>query len=136
MAYTTILVGTDGSVTAARAVERALELADPLGAKVVILQVVSPHASEDSQESVARSLEERFGGRGNVKSVVRSGDPAGVLVRVAAEESAELIVVGSQGMELSQRVLDEATELLDGLSRVPNRLSHNAATDVLIVQTD
>ena len=44
---------------------------------------------------------------------------------VAVEEGADLIVVGSKGMQGARRVLGS----------VPNKISHHAPCDVLIVNT-
>ena len=53
------------------------------------------------------------------------GDPADALVDIARREGADLIVMGSLGMQGARRVLGS----------VPNKVSHNAPCDVLIVQT-
>ena len=56
---------------------------------------------------------------------VLPGDPADVILQVAREVDADLIVVGNRGMHGARRVLGS----------VPNTLSHHAECSVLIVQT-
>ena len=53
------------------------------------------------------------------------GDPAEVLMSIAAEQRAQMIVVGNRGMTGARRVLGS----------VPNSLSHGARCGVLIVPT-
>ena len=53
------------------------------------------------------------------------GDPADGIVEVAKREEADLIVLGSMGMRGKRRLLGS----------VPNKVSHHAPCDVLIVQT-
>jgi nucleotide-binding universal stress UspA family protein len=48
------------------------------------------------------------------------------LVQIADEQDAQMIVVGNRGMTGARRVLGS----------VPNRVSHHAHCDVLIVTTD
>jgi nucleotide-binding universal stress UspA family protein len=48
-----------------------------------------------------------------------------VLVRIAAEAEADLIIVGNKGMRGARRVLGS----------VPNRVAHKAPCGVMIVQT-
>jgi nucleotide-binding universal stress UspA family protein len=54
------------------------------------------------------------------------GDPAKAIVRFAEEEGADLIVVGSRGMTGTRRFL---------VGSVPNKVSHHAPCDVIIVRT-
>ncbi|MBA2763862.1 MAG: universal stress protein, partial [Thermoleophilaceae bacterium] len=56
-------------------------------------------------------------------SEARRGDPADLLCEIAAEVGADLLIVGSKGME--RRVLGS----------VPNKVSHKAPCSVLIVKT-
>jgi nucleotide-binding universal stress UspA family protein len=48
------------------------------------------------------------------------------LVRIADEQGAQMIILGNRGMTGARRVLGS----------VPNRVSHSAPCDVLIVRTD
>ena len=52
-------------------------------------------------------------------------EPADALVQIADEQDAQMIIVGNRGMTGRLRVLGS----------VPNRVSHHAHCDVLIVRT-
>jgi nucleotide-binding universal stress UspA family protein len=140
----TIAVGTDGSETATKAVDFALDVADKFGAKVVVASSYRPvgedkvrqhqrDAPEDIQWSInptqdvdaaLRGVEERARERGlDVVSEARQGDPADVLCEIAEEHGADLLVVGNKGMQ--RRVLGS----------VPNSVSHKAPCSVVIVKT-
>ncbi len=140
----TITVGTDGSDTANRAVDFALEMAERFGAKVVVASSYRPvsedrlrheqkGAPEDIQwsinptedvDSALRGVEEKARARGlEVTSEAREGDPADVLCDIAEQHGADLLVVGNKGMK--RRVLGS----------VPNSVSHKAPCSVVIVKT-
>ena len=140
----TIAVGTDGSETAERAVEFAMDMAERYGAKLVLASAYIPapesrvnrekrDAPQDIQWSInpsedvdatLRAAEERAESRGlRYASEARTGDPADVLCDIASDADADLIVVGSQGMQ--RRILGS----------VPNSVSHKAPCSVLIVKT-
>jgi nucleotide-binding universal stress UspA family protein len=136
-----IIVGTDGSDTAKRAVIEAVRLAKALGAEVHVVSAYEPlrvapiagsrenltplpDAIVDSTLAQAAAL---IRGAGvTVRDHAVRGDPADALLKVAAEVNASLIVVGSQGMHGAKRVLGS----------VPNTVSHRARCNVLIVATD
>ena len=63
--------------------------------------------------------------RGGVRcsTLVAAGEPADVLVRLAEECAADILVVGSKGMQ--RRVLGS----------VPNTVTHKAGCSVLVVKT-
>jgi nucleotide-binding universal stress UspA family protein len=61
-----------------------------------------------------------------VETHLMRGDPADVLLRVAADVSADLVVVGNRGMSGVKRFM---------LGSVPNRVSHHCTTNLLIVDT-
>ena len=142
-----IVVGTDGSASAERAVAKAGELAAALDVTLHIVmsyrdsQRVSAMASiggmaidplelnEEARthaEGIVSESRSRFAGTG-VRTVthVCSGDPAEALMSIAEGEGADMIVVGNRGMAGARRVLGS----------VPNRVSHHASCCVLIVPT-
>ena len=148
MSYRNVLVGTDGSASAERAVEHAAAIARAFGARLTILTAFSPHAAQDIQRAqseapaelrwmltdaaqaedkavAGKALADRHGLK-NVRTRVFRGDPAEALVETADEVGADVIVVGSKGMTGTGRFL---------LGSVPNRVSHHAPCDVLIVHT-
>jgi nucleotide-binding universal stress UspA family protein len=140
----TIVVGTDGSETAKRAVVEAVRLAKALQAELHIVSGFRPmhakisgaptgdakawqplpdsHVEATIQEAEAAA---RIAGAKTKTHVVR-GDPADALLNVAKDVGASTIVVGNRGMRGGRRVLGS----------VPNTVSHKASCNVLIVQTD
>jgi nucleotide-binding universal stress UspA family protein len=139
-----IVVGTDGSETAARALEEAGDLAKSAGAKLHIVSAYEPatgarvrgDAPERAQWMVGPdvtvdSVLDRAAGTMHARGVetechARKGDPADALLDVAAEHDADLIVVGNKGMTGTKRFL---------LGSVPDKISHHAPCSVLIVRT-
>jgi nucleotide-binding universal stress UspA family protein len=143
--YRTVLVGTDGSPTSLRAVERAAELAGDAQAKLVIAcayfpakpdphdtdvlgdeayQVVGSTPAEDS----LRTARERAGTSGAPEVDARAveGKPAPTLLRVAKDVGADLIVVGNVGLNtLAGRLLGS----------VPQDVTRHSPVDVLVVHT-
>ncbi|MEA2272914.1 MAG: hypothetical protein QOI98_1622 [Solirubrobacteraceae bacterium] len=140
----TIAVGTDGSDTALRAVEFALDLAEKYGSRMVFISSYRPvsegrvkaeqrDAPADIQwsinpaedvEAALRAVEEMADTRGlKWTSEARQGDPADVLVEIAEAHGADLLVIGNKGMQ--RRVLGS----------VPNSVTHKANCSVVIVKT-
>jgi nucleotide-binding universal stress UspA family protein len=139
-----IAVGTDGSDTASKAVDFALDLAEKFGAQVVVASSYRPvredrlrsqqaEAPADIQWSInptqevdaaLRDVEEKAKARGlEATSEAREGDPADVLCDIAEQHNADLLVVGNKGMQ--RRVLGS----------VPNSVSHKSPCSVVIVKT-
>lgn len=140
----TIAVGTDGSETATRAVDFALDMAKRYGARLIVASSYQPvsesrltkeqaDAPQEIEWSInptedvdadLRAVEDRAKEEGvEVTSYATQGNPADVLCDVAAEHDADVLVVGSKGMH--RRVLGS----------VPNTVSHRAPCSVLIVKT-
>jgi nucleotide-binding universal stress UspA family protein len=143
-----LVVGTDGSDTAERAVDKAGELAKALGAAVHVVSAYSSStsgawmaatagvalASEMVTETHPRELAQECAERGcrrlaavGVEAYphVSSADPAEALMSIAEGEHAQMLVVGNRGMSGARRILGS----------VPNRVSHHARCSVLIVPT-
>jgi nucleotide-binding universal stress UspA family protein len=145
--FRSIVVGTDGSDTAGKAVQEAIDLAKSVGASVYLVSAYEPvpqarlreearQAPEDLQwminprEDVDSTLSDaadkvRESGL-EVETFAREGDPADAILDVAEERDADLIVVGNKGMTGARRFL---------LGSVPNKVSHHAPCSVLIVRT-
>ncbi len=136
----TVAVGTDGSATASEAVNQAAEIARRFDAKLVLLSAfkdskdrptpqrdIELQWAENSRAAVTSSLEriaaELGAGGLECETQLDEGDPADVLVRLAAESGADLLVIGNRGME--RRVLGS----------VPNSVTHKADCSVLVVKT-
>lgn len=123
MLYERILVGTDGSATAGKAVERAVTLAKATGASLTLLHVGSGSKAQQVVDAEAA----KHGASGvSILPQVRSGDPASVLVEAAQDEGYDLLVVGNKGMTGAARFF---------LGSVPNKVSHHAHCSLLIVRT-
>jgi nucleotide-binding universal stress UspA family protein len=144
--FKTIVAGTDGSASAALAVEQAVALAEQSGGSVHVVTAyrplserevfdrqrgLPPHLRDEvDAAAAARSVLERVTGAVEGRDVdvrlhARVGEAGHVLVRVAEEVGADLIVVGSRGMTGVGRVLGS----------VPNHVSHHASCSVLIQHT-
>jgi nucleotide-binding universal stress UspA family protein len=79
------------------------------------------HAKEVLERTSARLRSEGI----QVATHACDGDPAEVLMSIAGEQHAQMIVVGNRGMAGARRVLGS----------VPNSISHGARCGVLIVPT-
>ncbi len=145
--YATVLVGTDGSDSSFRAVERAAEVARDAGAKLVIACAYHPMPEREQRraaealgndaylvsgshpaEDIVRTAGDRASQAGatKVETVAKDGDPVDVLCRLVKEHEVDLIVIGNRGLNsLAGRLLGS----------VPANISHRAACDVLIVHT-
>jgi nucleotide-binding universal stress UspA family protein len=145
--FRSIVVGTDGSETAGKAVQEAIDLAKSVGASVYVVSAYEPvpqarlreearQAPEDLQwminpredvDSTLSDAADHVRGAGlDVETFAREGDPADAILDVAEERDADLIVVGNKGMTGARRFL---------LGSVPNKISHHAPCSVLIVRT-
>ena len=138
MKLKTIVVGFDDTDPSRRALERAADLAEAFGAKLVVTSVApiligagrsagptdpvdSPkkHREElkDARELVeARSIEAEF--------VPAVGEPADTIAELADDRDADLIVVGTRDPGILERLLGQS---------VSERVLHHAHRDVLIV---
>jgi ubiquinone biosynthesis protein len=122
-----VMVATDRSETAERAVRFAAEMASRYEAELLVLRVLV--GAGVSRADAVRDLEEYVAGLdGDRKrpAVVSGDDPADAIVDAARRERADVLVVGSVGMSGRREFL---------LRNVPNRVSHNAPCTVVIVQT-
>ena len=139
-----IVVGTDGSESADRAVREAIEIAVRDGAR---LHVVTAHPDpamfrdriasgatavevnlQDVAESVGSRVAQEAKERGiEVETYAEEGDPAEVILDVAKEQGADLIVVGSRGLSGIKRFL---------LGSVSAKVSEHAPCSVMIVRED
>jgi ubiquinone biosynthesis protein len=130
-----VMVGTDRSATADRAVRWAANLAESYDAELLLLQILVPH--DGNPESVPEGLqtqaaiqlqrfaEEHAGTRGR-SLVVVGADPAKAVIDAVSSHNVDVVVVGNVGMAGRKEFL---------LGNVPNRISHNARCTVVIVNT-
>jgi nucleotide-binding universal stress UspA family protein len=121
---TKVLVGTDGSTTAVRAVDRAVEVAKAAGAALTIMSVGPPEIAA----RVVKNAVDRYAGNGvAIETHVTSGEPSAALVDEARGGGFDLLVVGNRGMTGIARVLH--------LGSVPNKVMHAVPCDLLVVKT-
>jgi nucleotide-binding universal stress UspA family protein len=122
--YQKILVGTDGSKTAARAVDRAVEVAKAAGADLTIISV-GPRAKATA---IVEKEQQRVASSGvSVSTLVAEGDPVGALLDTARDGRYDLLVLGNRGMTGVTRFLR--------LGAVPNKVAHHIPSSLLIVKT-
>jgi nucleotide-binding universal stress UspA family protein len=138
--FETVVVGADGSETAADAVRKSIELVKLTGGRLHVVtayrheQLTAPGDPEApgglGSRDVAESILADHVSRARVNGIeseghARSGDAANAICDVATEVGADLIVVGNKGMAGMRRVLGS----------VPNSVAHHAPCDVLIAFT-
>ncbi len=145
--YTTVLVGTDGSESSFRAVDRAAGVARDAGATLLLVTAYRPMSAREVQDArdalgdeaykvsgstpaevVLRDAADRAKALGveKVETLAVEGDPVDALIVTVDERGVDLLVVGNRGLNsLAGRLLGS----------VPANITHRAACDVLIVHT-
>ena len=144
--YSVIVVGTDGSDTSLRAVDRAAEIAAKAKAKLIVASVQPERPSHDGPDpeqpqdegnqpqgsapvyDLLRDAAERArqAGAADVEERLVEGVPADALIALAEESGADLLVVGNVG-------LNSVVGRLVG--SVPQIVKRRATTEVLVVET-
>ena len=138
-----IVLGYDGSPGAEAAIAWCADYAEALDADVTVVGVVdlvpfvalpvadsplSGTAIEAMEKSTAKALEEGIAPlreRGiDCRTLVRSGNPAETLNKVAAQEEADLVIVGRRGHGGFAEML---------LGSVPHALAHHCTRPLVIV---
>jgi nucleotide-binding universal stress UspA family protein len=134
----TILVGYDETEPAKRALDRAAELAQAFGSKLIVTSVAPVMVSigrgsgavdpTDTPAEHAAELERartKLEGKGfDVEVQTAIGEPADTIVQIAEERHADLIVVGTREPNILERLLGQS---------VSGSVSRQAHCDVLIV---
>ncbi len=122
-----ILVATDGSEAADRAVDYAANLAKPLDSSLLIVNVIGGYGLPDylfsrftnAQQTWLRELLESLSAQiltkardrarvlddASIQLESRSGDVAQTIVDIAKEKDADLVVVGKRGQGRSAELL-------------------------------
>lgn len=146
-AYRTVVVGTDGSESSLRAVDRAGAIASESNATLVLATGYFPHREDQraadilGQEGykvrgnapiydILHDARERAKAAGAKKIEERpiQGAPVDALVDLAHEVKADLLVVGNVG-------LDARSAIIGRVFSVPGSIASKADVDVLIVHT-
>ncbi len=138
--FETVVVGADGSDTAAEAVRVAIGLVKLTGGQLHIVTAYKPQqlkspageefskslSSGDLAQSVLADLASRARTGGvEVETHLKDAAPADAICEVATQVKADVIVVGNKGMAGLRRVLGS----------VPNSVAHQAPCAVLIAFT-
>src|SRR5258708_6538921 len=146
--YNVVVVGTDGSETSFRAVERAAALASESGAKLIIASAFldtdhgrgGPDPDQPPDDGYrtqgnapvyemlrTAASRARDAGATDVEERAVEGAPVDALLQLAEDADADLLVVGNVGdKSIIGRVLGS----------VPRAVSRRAKTEVLVVETD
>ncbi|WP_031468164.1 universal stress protein [Sciscionella sediminilitoris] len=145
--YGTVLVGTDGSDSSYRAVDRAAEIARDTSAKLVVVCAYYPASKREVDaaadelgdiayqvvgstpaEETLRTASERATAQGAADIVTDAvvGEPVKTLIEAVERHKANLLVTGNRGLNtLAGRILGS----------VPANVTRQAPADVLIVHT-
>jgi nucleotide-binding universal stress UspA family protein len=132
-----ILVAYDGSDGAKRALDQAAELAHN-GASVSVVSVAEPlpqfgraapmlvPEADEERKRELREAKAALAGKGIDASIVeRKGDAATMIIGEAEHENAEVIVMGTRGLNSAQRWL---------LGSVSSKVVEHAPCNVMIVR--
>lgn len=145
--YRSVVVGTDGSPPSLRAVDRAAEVARDASARLVVVCAYYPsggreveHAQDElgdeafqvigsapAEDTLREATDHaRAAGVSEVETLAVVGAPINTLLDVADKQSADLLVIGSRGLNtLKGRILGS----------VPSEVSRRSECDVLVVRT-
>lgn len=146
--YKVVVVGTDGSDTSFRAVDRAAAIAGESGAKLIVATAFldTDHDRAGPDPDQPRNEEYRTQGNAPVHEMLREaacrardagatdveeraveGAPVDALVQLVEDAEADLLVVGNVGANsIAGRILGS----------VPRAVSRRAKTEVLVVETE
>jgi len=122
--YEHVLVGSDGSKTAAKAVDRAVEVAKASKARLTIFSA----GPEDRARAIVEAEAERHADSGvEIDTKTADREPSSALVDEAEGGAYDLLVLGNKGLTGARRFLP--------LGSVPGKVSHHVNTSFLIVRT-
>ncbi|MGK2882829.1 MAG: universal stress protein [Mycobacterium sp.] len=143
--YRTVVVGTDGSDSSLRAVERAATIAAGAGATLIVATAYFPSEDDSRAADVLKDEGYKMSGNAPIYAILREardrakaagaehveekaivGAPVDALVDLAHESNADLLVVGNVGLSTIAGRL---------LGSVPANVARRAKSDVLIVHT-
>jgi nucleotide-binding universal stress UspA family protein len=145
--YQTVVVGTDGSESSLRAVDRAGAIAADSNAKLIIATGYFPHKDDVHAADVLGVEAYKVHGNAPIYAMLREARdrakaagakdieerpiqdaPVHALVDLAQQVAADLLVVGNVG-------LDARSALIGRVFSIPGGIATQAKVDVLIVHT-
>jgi nucleotide-binding universal stress UspA family protein len=123
---TCLVVGVDASPESLSAVEWSLRLAANLRRRVVAVhavgllegQNVRPHPDVAATVAAARALNAGYSDV-DVETVFEDGVPAEVITRIAQDQHAAMIVVGSRGLGRATHLLGSTSEAVLARATIP-----------------
>jgi nucleotide-binding universal stress UspA family protein len=143
--YQTVVVGTDGSDSSLRAVDRAGAIAAGSGAKLIVATAYFPQSDDLRAADLLKDEGYKMSGNAPIYAILREakerakaagadeieeravvGAPVDALVELAEEAHADLLVVGNVGLSTIAGRL---------LGSVPANVARRSKIDVLIVHT-
>lgn len=143
--YKTVVVGTDGSDSSLRAVDRAGALAAGPDARVIIATAYFPSQDDTRASDVLKDEGYKTAGNAPIYAILREakdrakaagatnieekaivGAPVDALVELSEEVNADLLVIGNVGLSTIAGRL---------LGSVPANVARRSKIDVLIVHT-
>ena len=144
-AYQAVVVGTDGSDSSFRAVDRAAEIAAGTDAKLIIATAYFPQSEDQRGSNALKDESYKLAGNAPIYDILHDardrakaagakdieekavvGAPVEALVDLAEEVAADLLVVGNVGLSTVAGRL---------LGSVPANVARRSKSDVLIVHT-
>ncbi|MFN2538353.1 MAG: universal stress protein [Mycobacteriales bacterium] len=145
--YKAVMVGTDGSESSFRAVDRAASVAADAGATLYLLTAYRPISAREREDALSALGDDAYKVQGStpaedvlreaadraqklgvatIERLAIEGDPVDALVKGALDNGVDLLVVGNRGLNsLAGRLLGS----------VPANITHKANCDVLVVHT-
>jgi nucleotide-binding universal stress UspA family protein len=143
--YKTVVVGTDGSDSSLRAVDRAGAIAAGSGARLIVTTAYFPQTEDQRAADVLKDEGYKMSGNAPIYAILREakerahaagateieeraviGAPVDALVELSEEVNADLLVVGNVGLSTIAGRL---------LGSVPANVARRSKSDVLIVHT-
>lgn len=123
--YAAALAGADAELNLVRVVPPASPIRDKLGQIVVPADAVERWAEQAARDELAAAAERVRGPGLAVRATVAAGDPATEILRAAAADQADLIVLASHGRGAVGRV---------AYGSVADRLARHASIPVLVIR--